>query len=281
MARTARCVEHDYNCRSGLRLTFCRYCTKEDEVWCGRAQQWHRSKSSKNWYCPQCSLGYSDQMLLALGTEDDWKCVDIRCKERINGKFRHRRVTAADSGSASATLPRSERAALSAAAAESRSASSASAAPPDPNQAALQPDSGSPRSQASSNNINPGSYPQPRLDPPPPPPRFASLAPAAPPLAIPVAPGRVDNMLRSVEQMQDQLDSLADSLPSLVRAAVVQGIHHMDQTVVRNVTHQTGMQLAITDMQVTIQDMQVTIMDTNARMIAVQNQCEMMSRERG
>ena len=88
-------------------------------------------------------------------------------------------------------------------------------------------------------------------------------------------------MLRSVEQMQDQLDSLADSLPSLVRAAVVQGIHDMHETVVKVVMHQTVMQRSITDMQVTIQDMQVTIMDTNARMIAVQNQCEMMSRERG
>jgi hypothetical protein len=87
-------------------------------------------------------------------------------------------------------------------------------------------------------------------------------------------------MLRAVEQMQEQLDSLADSLPSLVRAAVVQGINDMHQTVVQAVMHQTVMQRAITDMQVTIRDMQVTIIDTNARMIAVQNQCE-MSRERG
>jgi hypothetical protein len=78
-----------------------RFCTVADGhcTWCGRAQGWYKTKSgTKNWYCGQCSVGWTDQMELFHGDAPEWENVWNGCKELVpekDGFWRHKQVATA------------------------------------------------------------------------------------------------------------------------------------------------------------------------------------------
>ena len=85
---TQNCYVED--CQEVLRI-----CKGATTAWCGRAQGWYKTKKDNHYYCPPCSVGWTDDMALYHGTEVAWKNVDPVCKEKRPGTvlWKHKTVT--------------------------------------------------------------------------------------------------------------------------------------------------------------------------------------------